>query len=145
MQDGMLIHPIATTLLLLVCTSLASIHACHRDGFQSGQGDAGQFILSQAITCGAKPLRTTELPAITESWRYSQDDAGVVLRLDRTYFDAVESFLEVAFGEPRFRSGRIGGYRLSARGGGIQFTYDEEATQVIVICPHLRTPASPDA
>jgi len=136
-----------------ICLTLEPSAGCHRrrwEDLPEGTGDAGQFILRQALACGARPVGTTNLPAVAGLWRYSQDDNGVVMRFRREDYEVVESFLRSAFGEPSFGpsvntdGGRTGGYRLSARGGAIQFGYDADGTQVIIICvrPTIASPGS---
>ena len=114
---------------------------CASEHFTTGHGDAGQFILQQAIRRGCVPVSTNGLPAIAGRWRYSEDKDGVVIRMSREKYPSVEAFLQQAFGEPKLGpldttdGGKLGVYRLSAKGGGIQFGCDVRQTQVIVIRP----------
>ena len=107
--------------------------------FKPGSGDAGQFILLQAVARGGQLLTTNRLPAIPAAWRYSEDPYGVVIQMPRENYEAVENLLRQAFGEPKFGpsettdGGKLGGYRLTEKGGAIQFGYDAEGTQIIVI------------
>jgi hypothetical protein len=61
--------------------------------------------------------------------------------MSREQYPAVEAFLRQAFGEPKIEptetsdGGKLGVYRLSSKGGGIQFGYDTKQTQIIVIRP----------
>ncbi len=61
--------------------------------------------------------------------------------MPRERYEAVESLLRQAFGQPKFGpsdtldGGKLGGYRLTPKGGGIHFGYDAECTQVTVIRP----------
>jgi hypothetical protein len=107
--------------------------------FKAGSGEAGRFILQQAVARGGRPITTNGLPATTGAWRYAEDQYGVVIRLSRDDYGAVESLLRQAFGEPKFGpsetrdGGKLGGYQLTPQGGSIQFGYDSEGTQVIVL------------
>jgi hypothetical protein len=109
--------------------------------FTAGRGDAGQFILRHAIARGGHPIATNNLPAITGSWRYFEDKYGVVIRLSRQDYDIIEDLLRRAFGAPKFgpvetaSEGRLGGYRLTPEGGGIQFGWDTDGTHVTVLRP----------
>ena len=126
----------------LIVVSLMLLCSCvHQDQmrFKNGSGDAGQFILKQAITRGGQPITVNELPAITSAWNYAEDQYGVIIRLSRDDYDLVEKLLRLAFGEPTYGpsvttdGGMLGGYRLTEHGGAIQFGYDEEVTQVIIL------------
>jgi hypothetical protein len=118
----------------------AFLCGCSSDHFAAGHGDVGQFILQQAISRGGSPA-TNSLPAIFGRWRYSEDKDGVVIRMSREQYSAVETFLRQAFGEPKIEptettdGGKLGVYRLSSKGGGIQFGYDSKQTQIIIIRP----------
>lgn len=107
--------------------------------FKAGRGDAGQFILLQAVARGGQLLTTNELPAINGAWRYSEDQYGVVIRMSRDDYFSVERLLRLAFGEPKFGpgdtkdGGKLGGYRLTPKGGAIQFGCDDKMTQVIIL------------
>jgi hypothetical protein len=109
--------------------------------FKAGRGDVGQFIVQQAITRSGLSTTTNGLPAVSGRWRYSEDEFGVVVRMAREQYPAVEALLRQAFGEPKFGpddtidGGKLGGYRLTPKGGGIQFGYDAKRTEVIVIRP----------
>jgi hypothetical protein len=118
----------------------ALLCGCSSDGFKSGSGDVGQFILQQAISRGGSPT-TNALPPLAGSWRYSEDTNGVVIHMSRDQYPAVEAFLRQSFGTPKIEptqtsdGGMLGVYRLSEKGGGIQFGYDAKQTQIIVIRP----------
>jgi hypothetical protein len=119
---------------------VAFICGCSSDHFTSGHGDVGQYILQQAIDRGGSPA-TNSLPVFSCRWRYSEDKDGVVIWMPREQFPAVTTFLRQAFGVPRIEptvtpSGvELGVYRLSAKGGAIQFLCDAKRTQIIVIRP----------
>jgi hypothetical protein len=128
-----------------VCTSLFILLAafccgCSSDHFIAGHGDVGEFILQQAVVHGGSPA-TNSLPILSDRWRYSEDKDGVVIQMAREKYPAVEAFLRQAFGEPTFgptetsSGGKLGGYRLSAKGGAIQFGYETQRTQIIIIRP----------
>ena len=68
--------------------------------FKAGSGDAGQFILLQAVARGGQLLTTNGFPAITGAGRYSEDPYGVVIRMPRDNYEDVEKLLRKAFGEP---------------------------------------------
>jgi hypothetical protein len=115
--------------------------SCSSEHFTIGRGDVGQFIMQQAIIRGGSPVTTNGLPSLTTKWRYSTDVYGVVIRMPREEYPSVEGFLLQAFGKPGFGpedtsdGGRLGEYRLTAKGGGIQFMSGTNWTQVIVIRP----------
>ena len=56
-------------------------------------------------------------------------------------YDSVEQFLRRAFGNPKIGpkdtrdGGKLGVYRLSERGGGIQFGHDKKRTEIIILKP----------
>lgn len=120
---------------------LLSLPGCAHERFVSGHGDVGRFIIQQAVVRCGIPEPAQELPPIPGRWRYSQDDEGVVVQLPRHQYPAIELLLRQAFGEPRFGpmhtkdGGKLGIYRLTTKGGVIQFGYDPHRTQVIVIRP----------
>ncbi len=126
----------------VITISIALFCGCaKRDGmhFKSGKGDAGQFILLQAVARGGQLRATNGFPAIAGDWRYSEDKYGVVIRMSRENYDVIEVLLRQAFGEPKFgpnetiHGGKLGGYRLTPEGGGIQFGFDAEGAQVIIL------------
>jgi hypothetical protein len=118
----------------------AFLCGCSSDHFKTGHGDAGQFILQQALVCGAHPVATNSLPAIDGRWRYSVDTNGMVLQLPREQFSDVCVFLRQAFGSPEqepveAKDGKMGWYAAKTIGIAIQFGYDSKRTQVIVLRP----------
>jgi hypothetical protein len=114
---------------------------CSSERFKTGRGDVGVFILQHAIACGGNPS-TNAIPRIDGKWRYSEDKDGVVIRMDREQYPTVEAFLRHAFGEPKISptkqtvdGSKLGVYRLSDKGGAIQFVQDAKQTQIIVLRP----------
>jgi len=101
----------------------------------------GQFVLQQALKRGARPVATNSLPAIAGEWSYSEDQDGVILHLPRERFSDVEAFLRQAFGPPAqaptdtTTGGKLGWYSARTIGVGLQFGYNPERTQVIVLRP----------
>jgi hypothetical protein len=124
---------IAICLVLLCC--------CARDEmrFTRGTGDAGQFMLQQALARGARPVATNNLPVVGGHWRYSEDQYGMVLQLPSKQFSEVQSFLRQAFGPPAqeptetTEGGKLGWYAGKTIGVGVQFGYDRKHTQVIIL------------
>ena len=59
--------------------------------------------------------------------------------MPRDSYQTVENLLGLAFGQPTYGpsvttdGGMLGGYRLTPQGGVIQFSYDADGTQVIVL------------
>ena len=125
----------------LLMLGVVILCGCVSNHYKRGSGDAGQFIVQQAIIRGGTPITTNNLPLVGGKWSYSEDQYGVVIHLPREKFLAVESLLSVAFGQPMTKLSntnngvRFGAYRLTAKGGGIQFFCDEKETQVIIIRP----------
>lgn len=128
-----------TQLILAAITMLCSCAHHGEPRFTRGAGDAGQFILRHALACGGQPITTNGLPAITAGWSYSEDQYGAIIRLSSRDYDAVEILLRQAFGAPKFGpvgtsdGGKLGGYRLTPKGGTIQFGCDAEGTHVTVV------------
>jgi len=128
----------------LIAAGLALVCGCARDKemrFTKGTGDMGQFVMQQALKRGARPVTTNSLPTVGGEWRYSEDQFGVVLQLSRERFSDVQAFLRQAFGPPAQEptettdSGKLGWYAAKTIGVGLQFGYDRERTQVIVLSP----------
>ena len=114
---------------------------CAHEHFTKGRGDVGQFIVQQAVLrCGLSAC-TNEGPQISGPWRYSEDDHGVIIQMAREQYPAIESLLRETFGQPRIGpvdttdGGRSGFYKLSPKGGVIQFGYDANGTQVTIVRP----------
>lgn len=121
--------------VLIIC-----LGGCAPDHFSKGHGDVGQFILQQADVRGGLSISTNGLTPISDEWRYSTDDQGVVIQMAADKYPAIESLLRQTFGEPKFfgdteDGGKLGGYRLTPKGGAIQFGYNAKRTQVIIIRP----------
>jgi hypothetical protein len=53
---------------------------CASPQFIDGSGDAGQFILRQAVAYGGRPVMTNSLPQVGGPWRYSEEEEAVVVR-----------------------------------------------------------------
>ena len=125
--------------LLLVLIGLSC--GCASERFTKGHGDVGQFIIQQAVIRGGQPATTNGLPTISGRWRYSKDEYGVVIQMSRERYPAVASLLQEAFGEPKLGpadtkdGGKLGEYRFTPKGGGIQFGCDVKQAWVIVIRP----------
>jgi hypothetical protein len=130
---------ILTTLIVASLTILSGCATHNQMRFKAGSGDAGQFIVQQAVARGAQPISTADLPAIRSGWRFGEDQYGVVVRLPRADGAAVERMLQQAFGEPTYgpkdtpTGGRWGAYRLWPPGVSIQFTSDDQGTEVVVL------------
>jgi hypothetical protein len=127
----------------LIAVGLALLCGCTSGEmrFMKGKGDVGQFIMQQALQRGARPVATNGLPVISGDWSYSEDQYGVVLLLPRERFSEVGAFLRKAFGTPAHEpsettdGGKLGWYAAKTIGVGLQFGYDRDRTQVIVIRP----------
>ena len=128
----------------LIAVGLALLCGCSHEGqmrFTKGTGDMGQFVMQQALKRGARPATTNSLPAISGEWRYSEDQYGVVLHLSRERFPEVQTFLLQAFGPPAQEAtdttvgGKLGWYSPKTTGVALQFGYDSERIQVIVLRP----------
>jgi len=122
---------------ILFVLSVTLFCGCASEHFVAGRGDAGQFILQQAILRGGNPTTTNNLPAIDTAWGYLTNNCGVVVRLPRQDFSSVELFLYQSFGEPEFgppnaNGARAGKYKFAGKDGGIQFSCDINWTRVTI-------------
>jgi hypothetical protein len=131
-------------LAILFSASLFILCGCSREDetlFTKGTGDMGNFLVKHALKLGAHSLSTNGLPTIGGEWHYSEDQYGVVFRLPRERFSEVETFLHHAFGTPAqvptetTTGGKFGWYSPKTIGVALQFGFDQEQTQVIVIRP----------
>jgi hypothetical protein len=125
---------------MFVSVLIGVLCGCSQDRFKKGSGDVGQFIIQQANIRGGLCLSTNGLPPILGRWSYSEDEQGIIIQTAPNQYPAIESLLRQTFGEPRFLGdttdgGKLGGYRLTTKGGAIQFGYNPERTQVIIIRP----------
>jgi len=124
---------------LVFIASMALLYGCGDDGFTTGRGDAGQFILQRAAVYRGSPIATNGLTAINGRWRYREDEYGVVIHLSRQQYPAVETLLRGAFGQPQYgpvdtdEGGKLEEYRPTSKGGGIQFSCDAKSTTVILL------------
>lgn len=106
-------------------------------GFQAGSGDVGRFILQQAAARCGQVITQNGLPSLASSWRYLEDQYGVIIRMSCDDYQALETLLRQAFGVPRNGpmptrgGGMVGRYRLA--GGSLHFSRRAEDTQVIVL------------
>ena len=106
---------------------------------RTGSGDAGKFIVEQAVLRGAQPITTKSLTPVRGSWRSAEDNSGIIIRMAREDYSAVEALLLEAFGPPQFGptdradGSRVGAYRITARGGLLEFGRNADATLVIVL------------
>ncbi len=86
-------------------------------------------------------MATDGLPVIAGEWSYSEDQYGVVVHMPRDRFTEVESFLIKAFGTPAQEAtestdgGKLGWYSPKTIGIALQYGYDANQTQVIVLQP----------
>jgi hypothetical protein len=130
------ISPILILLALLA-------FGCAYDEYKRGHGEVSDFILQQTLILvpNAQLVVTNNLPKISGNWRYSQDQFGVVICMSKESYPMVETFLRQAFGTPKLGptdtndGGEFGMYRLTSKGGVIQFLRDEKVTQIIIIRP----------
>jgi hypothetical protein len=127
-----------TIKLLIACTCL--LCGCAGEHFARGRGDVGAFIVHQAIIRGGQPITTNNLPVVlTGGWKSFEDDKGVVIRMKRQDCAAVKLLLRQAFGDPshgptKTDEGREwGAYRLTTKGGSIQFACFDDQTQITII------------
>jgi hypothetical protein len=124
----------------LLFVLLGLLCGCARDHFTKGHGDVGRFIIQQTEVRVGLSLSTNGLPPVSDRWRYSADEQGVIIQMSADQYPAIESLLRQTFGEPKFLGdttdgGKLGGYRLTPKGGVIQFGYDAKRTQVIIVRP----------
>ena len=109
--------------------------------FGIGRGEAGSFILQQAILATAHPAKTNGLPVLTNTWRYARDRYGVIVWLARSDYSQVESFLREAFNPPGWPKEQETGststkyIQLSEKGGAISVNRNSNSTEVIVVRP----------
>lgn len=140
MRQSMLLT-VVVVLGVTGCAQKEPVDCANQDRlrFEKGKGDAGQFILDRALAFGGKAKTAKGLPQVTGPWRYAEDKYGVVIRLPRERYQAVEKLLRLAFGKPDFGpgpttdGGRLGGYRLTPEGGAISFSRNKGRAEVILI------------
>src|ERR1044071_912790 len=113
---------------------------CAHDKFKRGDGEVGNFILKETATFvpAAKIVSTNNLPSVSREWHYSQDQYGVIIRMPKECYPSLEVFLRAAFGNPSIEpegEEKLGVYRLTPKGGAIQFLRDNKMTQAIIIRP----------
>ncbi len=125
--------------ILLACF----LFGCAHDEFKRGHGEVADFVLQRTLTLvpNARLIATNDLPKISQRWRYSDDQYGTVIRMPKECYPSVEVFLREAFGTPNIEpidtnnGGELGVYRLTPKGGAIQFVRDKNFTQVIILRP----------
>lgn len=132
-----------------ILLAVVPLCGCASGHFKPGQGDVGQFILQKAVASGAEPILTNAVPSLAGHWRYFADEYGVVIRMLPERYPAVELFLIQTFGEPKVGpkdtpgGGKYGMYRLTPKGGVIQFGRSaEDGTHIEVIRPLTRQESS---
>jgi len=135
--------------LTFIVVVLLCVSACGADQFKPGSGDVGKFILQKAIAAGATPFSTNGVLRVSGGWSYFEDEKGSVIHMAPADYPALESFLIETFGQPKVgpkdtpSGGKYGIYRLTAKGGVLQFGRDaEDGTHVEVIRPLTRQEAS---
>lgn len=122
--------------------AVALLCGCANEHFITGHGDVGLFILQQTERAGGVARKTVGLPKISEHWRYemSDDELAMNIYLPRETYPAVKAFLLEAFGPAAIgptvaddgKSG-AGVYRLTPKGGGLLFRFDDEHTVVLIV------------
>jgi hypothetical protein len=135
--------------LTFIGTVLLCVSACGADQFKPGSGDIGKFILQKAIAAGATLVSTNGVLRVSGGWGYFEDEKGSVIHMAPADYPALEFFLIETFGQPKVgpkdtpSGGKYGIYRLTAKGGVLQFGRDaEDGTHVEVIRPLTRQEAS---
>jgi hypothetical protein len=135
--------------LTFIGAVLLCVSACGADQFKPGSGDIGKFILQKAIAAGATPVSTNGVLRVCGGWGYFEDEKGAVIHMAPADYPALESFLIETFGQPKVgpkdtpSGGKYGIYRLTAKGGVLQFGRDaEDGTHLEVIRPLTRQEAS---
>jgi hypothetical protein len=126
------------SIFVLVASAIIGLAA---DAPAAGHGDAGRYILQQAVRFGCAPVSTNGLPAITNAWKYSEtaDGRGILVILGPESSASTEAFLNKAFGSPKykFKKGLEGpeglAYMFSPKGGYIQFTHDKAGGQLAIL------------
>jgi hypothetical protein len=123
-----------TTSFLICCMGL--VLGCRHAHYAAGQGDAGQFMLHQALAYGGRPVATNGLPTLGGEWSYIRDEHGVGLLFPASRYAEVETFLTSAFG-PRPSSA---GWGVRDIGAAIYLGTNGTSTLVGVHPPELRVP-----
>lgn len=127
--------------------AVALVSGCATEYFSKSHGDAGQFILTQAIRYGGSPTSTNGLPVVRSHWRYSEDAHGMHIYLPPGTYSDIEAFLNQAFaGARQFGPKvsddgrtRIHEYRMSSKGGGVQLAGDSAEVSVIILRPWTKS------
>lgn len=131
--------------LILAAAVLLCMNACRVDKFKPGSGDIGRLILQKAVAAGATPVSTNVLLRLSGSWRYFEDDKGIVILMAPFDYPVLESFLIQTFGQPKLgpedtpSGGKFGVYRLTTKGGVLQFGRTaDDGTHLSIIRPLTR-------
>ncbi len=126
---------------------------CATSRFKSGQGDAGYFILLKAEKFGAVPTDTNAVSNLKGPWHFLEDQYGVVVRMPYSEYPALETFLKASFGAPqvgpkeskKVKGTTYGVYRLTPKGGGLQFSISKDTGAQVVIIGPMDTKAAGEA
>lgn len=113
-----------------------------------GSGDAGPYIVQNAILFGGHPVTTNGLPPITGVWHYgplvnltssNKSDPGFAFILALEDCEALHDLLEKAFGkkvpektDPN-TGARSGVYKLNAKGAVLFYDCNAEGSRVVLV------------
>ncbi len=114
------------TCTFLALCGLALFCGCGSKHYIQGRGEAGQFILHQALVYGGRPATTNGLPPIGGDWQYLQDEFGVGMLLPDSQYQPVQDFLRAAFGPPSNSAG------WAARDLGVAIMVHKEGTHTVI-------------
>lgn len=97
-------EPMRTSFPVAICC-LGVLLGCSNAHYTTGRGDAGQFMIQQAVGYGGHPVKTNGLPTLRGEWSYIEDGHGVGLLFPLSRYSEVETFLTSAFGPQPNKAG----------------------------------------
>jgi hypothetical protein len=112
--------------IYLALFGVAFLCGCSSARYVQGQGEAGRFILQQAVAYGGHPVATNGLPKIGTDWQYIRDEFGVGVLLPASEYQSVLDFVRAAFGSPSNSAG------WAARDFGVAIMVQKEASNTVV-------------
>lgn len=125
---------IATTFLLAAFLLGCSKADAPLRAYRRMTGDVAPFIVQSAISHGARPLSTNDLPKIEAECRYKRDKGEVQMYILGDHVSQIQSLFSVAFGPPTIpaktnEDGQVSGGVYAASAVGAAIRYGPKATR----------------